>query len=172
MSTEINLHDIIFIEDSEITRVRSVMSCYVVNAATGGESDTCLDLVGLDESAISVFNLIADVDESHTWLDDRLRILSHLSVALSRLAESFIVMSKESLFFTILCSSGSLTVLISIFRNLALRELACWELLTDGDSRRIGLSEGYLSLCLPVTKKSDMGVVLSTGSVLNATGAS
>lgn len=151
MSTEVNLADVILLQDFEVTRVGSVMRCHVVNRATGGECNTSLEFVGLDELAVGGLDLIADVNQAHARLDDRLCEFTNLSVAFGCLTKSLVIMSEEALLLAIFSSCNPLTVLILVLKDLSFRELSRGELLSDRDCGRIGLLIGVFSFSFPAT---------------------
>lgn len=166
MCSKINLANIVFQQNSVITRVRCIVSSHVVNTTASGEGYSCLEFICLNQSSVSIFNILANIDQSSTWFDYTLGIPSHLSVALSSFSQSFIVSIEQAFLRSKLRSRNSLPVFIFIFTYFALWEITLRKLQSNGDSRRVGL---LVLTRAPAAKNSKVGVVLLSGSVLYGT---
>jgi hypothetical protein len=82
VGSKIDLYDIVLFENSEIARIWCVVGSAVVNADASWESLTGLNLVRFNQTKVGLLDLIANIDQSHPWLDDGLNMPPHLSMAL------------------------------------------------------------------------------------------
>lgn len=91
MSSEIKLDNVVFVKDSIISWVRSVMSSTMVDRNTSGESlsacEISFQIVSLKEIKEFALELLSDVDELLSGLDVSLSVLSDLSMALSSMSK-------------------------------------------------------------------------------------
>ena len=151
MRAKVDLHDIVLLEHSEIPRIRCIVSCYVIDAASSGKSYPALNLVCLDQSSIGILNLIANVYEAHPRLDDSLCVLSDLSVSLGRLTKGLVIVSEESFFLAVFGAGRALSVFILVLTNLTLGIDTVGELLSDSDHGWGRLLVRCLAFSFPVS---------------------
>ena len=62
LGTKIDLHDIVFSQNSVIARIWSIMCGTIVNTTTSWESNTSFESAGLYQSSIRFFDVLAQID--------------------------------------------------------------------------------------------------------------
>jgi hypothetical protein len=137
--SEVNLAHIIFLKDSIVAKVWSVVSSHVVDAASSGKRNSRLELICLDQPSISILNVIANIHELTTWLDNCLGIFPDLPVHFCCPSQSIIVHGEHSFFISEFCISNSPSILISVLADLSQRIRPLLELLRHWNCRNFCL---------------------------------
>ena len=122
MCSEVYLTDVVITEYSVVSRVGSVVGCYMVQGASCRECDTRFQTFFWSQFSVVVLKFLADVDESSSWLDDPLSKASDLSLyfgCLAHVLEWFF--EKELLCLELFCLDSRHLVFVDLIGSIALK---------------------------------------------------
>lgn len=154
MRTKINLHNIPLLQHHLVTRIRGVVCRTVVDTQTTRESHTTLNVITLFQTRVTsqstnrVLNTFRDLCESLTGLNVLLGILAHLTVHLRTLTVLLQEIIVHAVQVSLLLAGRTVRVVVFVFADLALGELAVGEEGRQGDARRGALDLGATLLLL------------------------
>lgn len=144
MATEVDLHYIVFLQNSLVSDVRSPVGRAVVQARASGEGNAGLKATGFDQTSVRGLDLIADVHDLHARFDELLSPLPGVSVDFSGASQGVVVGLQDLLASAELGVADAVTIVVApVLLNFTDWELACFEELSHRYHRWFGL--------LPVT---------------------
>mmetsp|Transcript_38627 Transcript_38627/g.79129 ORF Transcript_38627/g.79129 Transcript_38627/m.79129 type:complete len:339 (-) Transcript_38627:255-1271(-) len=158
LNTEVQLADVIVLQDSFVSVVRSVMGGHPVEGATRREAPSCFQTVRYYQLVGFSLQALADLCHLQPRLHEGLHVLPDLAMDLSGFADLLVVVGHEPLHLTLLRGCRPEGVRSDVLDAFPERKLTVRILHTDRNVECWALPRrGYRS---PVSDPAEAGVVL------------
>mmetsp|Transcript_5854 Transcript_5854/g.13833 ORF Transcript_5854/g.13833 Transcript_5854/m.13833 type:complete len:339 (-) Transcript_5854:294-1310(-) len=158
LNTEVQLADVIVLQDSFVSVVRSVMGGHPVEGATRREAPSCFQTVRYYQLVGFSLQALADLCHLQPRLHEGLHVLPDLAMDLSGFADLLVVVGHEPLHLTLLRGCRPEGVRSDVLDAFPVRKLTVRILLADGNVEGRALPRrGHRS---PVSDSPEGAVVL------------